>query len=144
MCPVPTESRLIGYLPESTWTLKSKSNMLIPRTNLPTSSRKAILTCEEWNHFHRLFNVMDTSQFASSHFSSTSSAQTMSKRLIQQEIPGEDERVVAKSKPMWNLVSKTVDRYHLTARGHSKQKVYIWITSARKLVSIFPRHTTLQ
>ena len=34
----------------------------------------------------------------------------MSERLIEQERPGEDEQVVAKSKPMQNLVSKTVDR----------------------------------
>ena len=45
-----------------------------------------------------------------SQFGSTYNAQTMSKRLIQQERSGNDERVVAKSKPIWSLVSKTVDR----------------------------------
>ena len=35
---------------------------------------------------------------------------SMSKRLIHEEIPGEDERVVAKSKPVRNLVSKTINR----------------------------------
>ena len=61
---------------------------------------------------------LDISQFASGHLSSTISCQTMSKRLTQQERPGEDERVVAKSKPMWNMVSKTVDRSP-TALGSS-------------------------
>ena len=32
-----TELRLIGYFTESTWTPKSKSTMLTPKTNLPTS-----------------------------------------------------------------------------------------------------------
>ena len=58
----------------------------------------------------------------------------MSKRLTQEGKPGEEERVVAKSKPMWNEVLKTVDRspqhwvrVHLKAWGHSKHKVRIWI-----------------
>ena len=63
---------------------------------------------DEWNLLLCLFNIMDISQFASGHFSSTSSSQTMWKRLIQQERPGEEARVVAKSKPMRSLVSKTV------------------------------------
>ena len=71
---------------------------------------KGIFTRGEWNHFLRLFNIMDTSRFASCHFCWASSSQTMSKRLVQQERPGEDERVVAKSKPKWNLASETVDR----------------------------------
>ena len=45
-----------------------------------------------------------------SHFGSTDNPQTMSNRLIQQERSGNDERVAAKSKPIWSLVSKTVDR----------------------------------
>ena len=56
-----------------------------------------------------------------------------SKRLVQEEKPGEDERVVAKSKPMRNLASKTVDRsptalgvrVHLTAQGRSNHTVRI-------------------
>ena len=50
---------------------------------------------DEWNHLLFLFNIMDISQVAHSQFSSTSSYQTLSKRLIQQEKPGEVERVVA-------------------------------------------------
>ena len=41
-CPEPTELRLIGYLTESTWTLKSKSNMLTPKTNSQTYWQRAI------------------------------------------------------------------------------------------------------
>ena len=67
--------------------------------------------------------------------SSTSYSQTMSKRPIQQEKLGEDERVVATSKPMWNQVSKTVDwsptalsSSDLTAQGYSEQRVQMWIS----------------
>ena len=41
-CPEPTELRLIGYLTESTWTQKSKSNTLTPRTSSQTYWQKAI------------------------------------------------------------------------------------------------------
>ena len=75
--------RLSRFLTESTWTPKSKSNMLTPGTNFPTSSQRAI-SC--------------------SHFSPMNNLQTMSMRLIQQERPGEDERVVSKSQPMWKFV----------------------------------------
>ena len=34
----------------------------------------------------------------------------MSKRLIQEGKPGEEERALAKSKPMWNFMLRTVDR----------------------------------
>ena len=114
MCPVPAESRLIGYSKESTWTPKIPINYVDTKNQLADILTKGNFTRNEWNHLLRLFNIMDISQFASSHFSSTSSSQTMSKRLIQQERPGEDERVVAKSKPMLHLVSKTVDRYPTT------------------------------
>ena len=42
MCSEPTELRLIGCLTESTWTPKSKSHMLTPRTNLRTCWPKVI------------------------------------------------------------------------------------------------------
>ena len=70
---------------------------------------KGSFTRDEWNHLLRLFNVMDISKLSSSHFSSISSPQTMSKRLVQDEKPGEDERVVAKLKPMLNLLSKSIN-----------------------------------
>ena len=40
--PEPTELRLIGYLTEPTWTRKSKSNMLTPKTNSETYWQGAI------------------------------------------------------------------------------------------------------
>ena len=79
---------------------------------------KGNFTREEWKHLLRLFSIMNISQFASSHYSSTSTSQSVSKRLIQQERPEDHERVVAKPKPMWNLVSKIVDRSP-TALGSS-------------------------
>ena len=117
---------------------KSKSNLLTPRTNLPTSWQKGNFTREEWSHPLRLFSIMEISQFASSHFSSTSSSRTVSKRRMQQERPGEDERMVAKSKPMWNLVSKTVDRSPNSAgfecivqpRDTGSKKTQIWISGS--------------
>ena len=42
----------------------------------------------------------------------------MSKRITQEEKVGKEERVVARSKPMWNLVSKIVDQ-SLIAKGPS-------------------------
>ena len=42
-----------------------------------------------------------------SHFSPIDNPQTMSKKQTEEEKPGEEESVVATSKPMWNLVSKT-------------------------------------
>ena len=52
---------------------------------------KGNLTREEWNCLLRLFHIMNTLHFASCHFSSTSSSQTMLRRLIQQERPGTEE-----------------------------------------------------
>ena len=56
---------------------------------------KGNFTRHEWNHLLWLFNI--------SHFSSINSVKAMSKRT--QEDAGE-ERVIAKSKPMTNLVSR--------------------------------------
>ena len=42
MFPGPTELRLIGYLTESTWTPKSISNMLTPKTNSQTYWQRAL------------------------------------------------------------------------------------------------------
>ena len=80
MCPVPTELRLIGYLTESIWTPKSKSNMLIPKTNLPTSWRKGSFTREEWNHLSPFVQQHGHLTVCICHFSSTSSSETMPKR----------------------------------------------------------------
>ena len=60
---------------------------------------KGNFTRDEWNHLLCLFNI--------SHFSSADCSEVMSKRM--QEEPGE-ERVIAKSKPMMNLVSRCSER----------------------------------
>ena len=48
--------------------------------------------------------------FSSSHVRPIKNPQTISKRLMQERKPGEEERVVAKSKPTLSLVSTTVNR----------------------------------
>ena len=50
------------------------------------------------------------SMFSCSHFSPINFTKTMSKRQMQEEKPGEEERVVAKSKPMMSSVSKIANR----------------------------------
>ena len=56
--------------------------------------------------------------FSCSHSSPIYNPQTMSKRQMQEEKRGEEERVVAKSKPMMSSVSKTANRSP-TALGSS-------------------------
>ena len=67
----------------------------------------------------------------------------MSKRQTQQERPREDERVVATSKPMWNLVSKIVNRSQIapctsascSPRTPKAKSSNLDLTSTGKLVS---------
>ena len=61
MCLVHTEMRSIGHLTGSVWTQESKSNTLIPKTQLVDILTKGSLTRDEWHHLLRLFNVMDIS-----------------------------------------------------------------------------------
>ena len=56
----------------------------------------------------------------------------MSKRLLQEGKPEREERVGAKSKPVWNLVSGQWVRVHLTARGCSKHKDRIRTSPVRE------------
>ena len=74
-----------------------------------------------------------------SHVSPINNHKTMSKRQMQEEKPEEEERVVAKSKPMMSLVSKTANRLqehrvrvHLTARGRSMHTVRIQTVPVRR------------
>ena len=83
------------------------SRFSLAKTQLADFLTNGSFTRGAWNHLFPFVNIMDISKSSSSHFSSTS-PQTMSKRLMQEEKPREDERVVAESKPMRNLVSKTV------------------------------------
>ena len=75
MYPEPSELRLIGYLTESTWTQRSKSNTLTTITQLADMLTKGNFTRDEWNHLLHLFD--------NSNFSSASGPQTMSKRMQQ-------------------------------------------------------------
>ena len=98
MFPEPTELLLIGYLIESIWTPRSKSNTLTPKTNSQTYWPRNF-TRDEWNHLLCLFNII--------YFSSAECSEVMSKRT--QKDSGE-ETVTVKSKPMMNLVSRCSER----------------------------------
>ena len=71
MFPEPTELLLIGYLIESIWTPKSKSNTLTPKTQFADMLTKGNFTRDEWNRLF-VFNI--------SRFSSTNCSEVMSKR----------------------------------------------------------------
>ena len=78
------------------------------KPNLPQPDERPFLPC--WTeppspsvHYHGPIRVLHRA------ISAQPAPQTMSKRLMQEAKPGEDERVVAKSKPMRNLVSKTIN-----------------------------------
>ena len=75
---------------------KSKSNMLTPRTNLPTHWLNVILSVMSGTIFVRSFNIMNFSMFSCSHFLSIKKPNTMSK-WAEERRTGE-ELVVAKSK----------------------------------------------
>ena len=94
MLPGPTELRLNGNSIESIWTQNSKSCTIDTKNQLADMLTKGNFTRDEWNHLLRLFNI--------SHFSSINCLEVMSKRTQQDS--GE-ERVIAKSKPMMDLVS---------------------------------------
>ena len=67
-------------------------------------------TREEWNHFLRLFNIMNFSQVCINPFQLNQLFSDHVEKDDTARKPGENERAVAKSKPMRNLVSNTVDR----------------------------------
>ena len=91
----PTVLRVIGYLTEETWTTKSKSNMLIPRTNLPTYWPRAISPvmkgiissiCSQHQHFQLCL---------------------LPRNDVEKDATRNRRRIVAKSNPTLNLVSQT-------------------------------------
>ena len=61
------------FFTESTWTQRSKSNVLRPKNQLAGLLTKGSFSRDEWDHFLCLFNI--------SNFSSVSCLQTMSKRI---------------------------------------------------------------
>ena len=120
------------------WTPKSKSNTLIPKTFFEDMLTKNHFTRDEWNHLLRLVNIMSFSMFSCGHYSPTNNFISMSKRLIQDGKPGEEERAVPKSKPMWSVMSKFVDRSPIALGSSesrslelSKHKVQIWTSPIR-------------
>ena len=70
---------LVGFLSESTWTQKSKSNELTPKTQLADLLTKGNFTRDEWNHLLRLFHIMYLSMLL---FSVVSIQLIMSKRSM--------------------------------------------------------------
>ena len=87
--PKPTDLRLVGYLTEATWTQKSKSSMLTPKTNSLTFWPKEV------SHVMNgiIFSVCPIWAF----FSSASCPEAMPKRMQQEtgeersEIEADDE-----------------------------------------------------
>ena len=54
---------------------------------------------DEWKHLFRLLNIMNDCMFSCSHCNQIDDPRAMSKRQMQEEKPGVEERVVPKSKP---------------------------------------------
>ena len=102
MFPEPTESRLIGCLTESIWIHRFGSGMLTPRINSQTFWSKDI--SHEMNGSIFLFNINFCSSQSCSEFNSQNCTEGMAKRQQEGDY---DERVVAKSKPVRSLVSKS-------------------------------------
>ena len=95
MFPGPTELRLIGYSIESTWTQKSKSSALTPKTNSQTCQPMEI------SHVTNgiIFCVCSTLAISVPQFV----LKCCQKRT--QKDSGE-ERVTAKSRPMMSLIAR--------------------------------------
>ena len=87
MCPAPTELLWTGYLTESTWTQKSKSNTSNPKTN-------SHFTRDEWHNLLQLFFIVNDTTFSCSHFSNSHSLLSagkqseMSKKSQESSSPG--------------------------------------------------------
>ena len=60
----------------------------------------------------------------------------MSERLVQEGKPGDEERVIAKSKPLWNCVSKTVDRSPVALGSSASHSLGILTAKSSKLDSL--------
>ena len=129
------ESRLIGNLTESTWTPKSKSNMLILRTNLPISWQKAISPVKSGT----TFSVCSTSwTIHSLHpaFSAQPALPTPCRKGWYSKKDQEKTNRWLQNRKQCGIwyrrlsigLQQRWSRVHVTARGHSKQKVQIWIS----------------
>ena len=90
----PQSNSWFFFLTDSIWTTKIQIKYIDTKKQLADILTKGNFTRDEWNHLLCLFNI--------SHFSSTVCSDTMAKR--SQHDSGE-ERVIAKSRPMMNLVA---------------------------------------
>ena len=107
-CPKPTLLRFPNSI-EPTWILNP--NPIYQHQNPTRWLAKGNFTRDEWYHLLRSKNILNNSILSCSHFSSISYPQTMSKRQTQEGKPGgQEERVVAKWRLAWNLVSVTLNR----------------------------------
>ena len=100
---------------------KIKITFVNTRDQLADILTNGSFTRDEWNHFLRLINIINISTASSGHFRPMDYPQTMSKRLTREENPGEDERVVTKSKPARNPVSKTLNRFPTVLSSSTSQ-----------------------
>ena len=138
-CQEPTELRLLEYLIDSIWTLRSISNMLTPRTNSRTHWPKVVLHVMNVT----IFFVCSTSwilDVSCSHFLSNRKQSVMSKRV--QESTAKEGSVVAKPRPM-SLVSRNLlsakkippkDWSASNSQGNQELDQHFVTSSAKKLV----------
>ena len=109
-CPEPTESHLIGCFPESTWTQQIQIKYDDTRNRLADMVTKGNFTRDEWNHFLRLtLCVFSKKKLFWSNFKTINKSKITAKRQQDGKL-GEQERVVAKSKPTISVVSKIATR----------------------------------
>ena len=96
MSPGPTELLLTGYSTGLIKTPRSKAGTSIPKNQLADILTQGHFTRDEWNHLLCLFNICL--------FSSQSCSKAMAKRPQEGDY---EERVVDKSEPVRNLVSRS-------------------------------------
>ena len=112
MFPGPKELPLIGCSIESTWTQKSKSSTLTPKTN--SQITKGNFTRDEWNHLLFLCNI--------SHFSSADCSEVMTRRT--QEENQVKKRETAKSKPIMSLIARAPSTLSSSASENPGKRSY--------------------
>ena len=134
MFPDPTELFLVGYVIESIWTPKSKSNTLTPKTNSHDMLTKGNFSRDERHHLLCLFNI--------SHFSSAECSEVVSKRtrIRSRKSHGKVETIDESGRAMQWKGSNRAIFYCIRKPGENLTRKSI---SARKLSSITGRRNTL-
>ena len=125
-----TELHLNGCLTGSTWTSKIQIEYIDTKHQLADILTKGNFTRDEFNILLRLFNISNVSPVCCFE---TRCPISVSKRL--QEGEGLKERVMAKSKSMITLVSRTVERSSTmpsssasgSASGGSEKDIKMWV-----------------